>query len=67
MSYKTVLLKITVPAGKHCCKGGSPTCEHLDADGFGSGCGLGMGKPQEDENGWELKPIKCLHLNDASD
>lgn len=66
MKYKDVILQISVPTGKYCSKGGELPCENLDVDGFGTGCGLGMGRPEEDRNGWELKPEKCLKLKNVS-
>lgn len=67
MKYQHVMLDIEVPVGKHCCKGGEVPCEYLDVHGFNTGCSLGMGRPVEDKNGWQLKPEKCLELKIITD
>lgn len=55
-------MQVEVPEGKYCSKGGSVVCENLDTRGYGTGCGLNMGRPSEDDKGWQLKPQKCIDL-----
>lgn len=62
MSFIKVSMPLEVPAGKHCSQGGMNSCEHLDVQGYKTGCNRGMGRPEEDAKGWDLKPEKCLNL-----
>ncbi len=62
MAVKKVNFQIEVPTGKHCTQGGLNTCEHLDSNGYNTGCSLRLGYLEEDKNGWELKPKKCIEL-----
>lgn len=64
MKSKTIAMPITVPVGKYCYDMGMVICEHLDSNGYGTGCSLRLdgGCQNKDRKERVLKPKACIQL-----